>query len=75
MRSNPTVDDPLDIQDALQPCLSLSIEILTPTIGATPSSQSRILSFVVIRMHLCHRRRAIGVPARSLNRLPQSLQR
>ncbi len=47
------MDDPLDIQDALQPCPSLGIEVLTPTIGAAPSPQGRILSMIC--MHLRHR--------------------
>jgi hypothetical protein len=48
------MDDPLDIQDALQPCPSFGIEVLTPTIGTAPSPQGRILGLIMISMHLCH---------------------
>jgi hypothetical protein len=48
------MDNPLDIQDALQPRPSLGIQILTPTIGAAPPPQGRILSLIMIRMHICH---------------------
>jgi hypothetical protein len=52
MRSDPVVDDPLDIQDALQRRSSFGIQVLTATIRATASSQGRILSLIMICMHL-----------------------
>ncbi len=45
------MDDPLDIQDPLQPRPSFGIEVLTPTIGAAPPPQDCILSLVMIGMH------------------------
>jgi hypothetical protein len=49
------MDDPLDIQDPLQPCPSLGIEILPSTISTGPSPQGRILSLIMIGIHLRHR--------------------
>jgi hypothetical protein len=48
------MDDPLDIQYALQPRPSFGIKVLTPTIGTATSPQGRILGLIMIRMHLCH---------------------
>lgn len=48
------MDDSLDIQNPLQACPSLSIEILTPTIGVAPAPQGCILSLVMICMHRRH---------------------
>ncbi len=41
------MDDPLDIQDALQPRPSFGIEVLSPTIGTAPSAQSGILGLIM----------------------------